>query len=312
MSHSFTKNPGRKDLSTADSDSKINWAEMEKLKSSFLSNVSHEIRTPLNAIVGFSNLLSDPSLKSDEREGFIRIINENCQSLLETMDKIFDMVDLEKNGTKLNEEEFSLPAFLDGIITQYSGLIPEENRDKIDLRLCIDYSYFPATIVSDPRMLKKILGHLIENSIKFTRNGFIEVGCTAREPGTLQFYVKDTGIGIPEEKLQYIFEKFSQVEEYYTRNYGGLGIGLTLAYGMVRKMGGEMFVESNLNQGSTFYFIIPLQEGEEWLNGSMADEIIEMTGMDPPVSGQENNPENLEPGNSRTYSFLPLTQRFSA
>lgn len=233
--------------------------EVEKLKSNFLANISHEIRTPLNSIVGFANLLNDTQINNDEMETYIREINRGSESFLKVIESIIQQADLEANRVKIFEEECSVDLILDELFSSYSDTLKKSSNPRPELRLN-NHRKKKVKIFTDPEKLKNVLSNLIDNAIKFTFDGFVEFGYKIENDKTIKFYVSDTGIGIPEEKLSIIFDKFRQVEEGMTRRYGGLGIGLSTCNNYVEMFGGEMNVESIYGVGSNFSFTIPMRQ----------------------------------------------------
>jgi len=233
--------------------------EVEKLKSNFLANISHEIRTPLNSIVGFANLLNDTQINNDEMETYIREINRGSESFLKVIESIIQQADLEANRVKIFEEECSVDLILDELFSSYSDTLKKSSNPRPELRLN-NHRKKKVKIFTDPEKLKNVLSNLIDNAIKFTFDGFVEFGYKIENGKTIKFYVSDTGIGIPEEKLSIIFDKFRQVEEGMTRRYGGLGIGLSTCNNYVEMFGGEMNVESIYGVGSNFSFTIPMRQ----------------------------------------------------
>ena len=233
--------------------------EVEKLKSNFLANISHEIRTPLNSIVGFANLLNDTQINNDEMETYIREINRGSECFLKVIESIIQQADLEANRVKIFEEECSVDLILDELYSSYSDTLKKSSNPRPELRLN-NHRKKKVKIFTDPEKLKNVLSNLIDNAIKFTFDGFVEFGYKIENDKTIKFYVSDTGIGIPEEKLSIIFDKFRQVEEGMTRRYGGLGIGLSTCNNYVEMFGGEMNVESIYGVGSNFSFTIPMRQ----------------------------------------------------
>ncbi|MBI9038219.1 MAG: HAMP domain-containing histidine kinase [Bacteroidales bacterium] len=233
--------------------------EAEKLKSNFLANISHELRTPLNSIVGFANLLNDSQLNNDEMKTYIREINRGSESFLKVVENIIQQADIETKRVEMLEEECSVDNILDDLFSSYSDTLKKNSNLGPELRLNNKIKK-KIKIFTDPKKLKYILSNLIDNAIKFTSDGYVEFGYMIENDDTIKFFVSDTGIGIPKDKLNVIFEKFRQVEEGMTRQYGGLGIGLTTCNNYVEMFGGEMNVESIYGVGSNFSFTIPMRQ----------------------------------------------------
>ena len=231
--------------------------ESDKLKTAFLANMSHEIRTPMNGILGFAEMLNDNALSKANRKKYLQIINSNGKMLINLIDDIIDFAKIESDQVNILQDDFSLNNLLNQV--QSSFLTSRLKRDKSRVRIMTKKS-FPdekSFIRTDPTRLRQVLTNLVGNAIKFTHKGYIEFGYMLEDSKTLLFYVKDTGIGIEEEKLQLIFERFMQADSSPSRKYGGSGLGLAISKGLVELLNGKMWAESVLNEGSTFYFTIP-------------------------------------------------------
>lgn len=231
--------------------------ESDKLKSSFLANMSHEIRTPLNAIMGFSSLLQQTNETDDENQEYIEIIHKNSNKLLDMMDEIFNIALIESGITKMYKENCPINELLTGLVT-YFNLEKELNgKANVSIRIRKSARDNSFSIYTDPRKLRQTLYNLIENALKYTNEGYVEVGYDLKDNSIVEFYVKDSGMGFPQEKLDIVFQRFRQVDDSNTRNFGGIGLGLTLSQKFVEMMGGEMRGESTPGNGSIFYFTIP-------------------------------------------------------
>ncbi|HLO90211.1 MAG TPA: ATP-binding protein [Lentimicrobium sp.] len=231
--------------------------ESDKLKSSFLANMSHELRTPLNAIMGFSSLLQQSPLDESENQQYIEIIHRNSNKLLDMMDEIFNIALIESGSSKMYKEECQINEMISSLVAFFN--MEKEMMDKQHIALRIkklakDTSF---AIYTDPRKLRQTLYNLVENALKYTNEGYIEVGYDLKENSMIEFYVKDTGLGFPQEKLDVIFKSFRQVDDSNTRSFGGIGLGLTLSQKFVEMMGGNMWAVSVPGNGSTFYFTLP-------------------------------------------------------
>lgn len=236
---------------------KIRAEESDQLKTAFLANMSHEIRTPMNGILGFAEMLNDDQLGEGSRKKYVEIINNNGKMLMALIDDIIDFAKIEAGQIKVLNQEFSLNALLTQVHSSFLSETIRKDRDKVRLRIRKAFSNDDCYIQSDPNRLRQILTNLVGNAFKFTKEGYIEFGYNSPREGFLEFYVKDTGIGIPDDKINMIFERFVQADYSRSRKYSGSGLGLAISKGFAELMGGEMWVESAENEGSTFFFTIP-------------------------------------------------------
>lgn len=238
--------------------------ESDRLKSVFLATISHELRTPLNAIIGFSEILSEKE-KDPETTDLSKIILKSGNHLLSIIEDLFDVTMIEAGVIKTHLEECSLSCIFEDV----DHIIRTEqiNLAKTDIEIKQDLHQNEDIIIhTDQGRLRQILINILKNALKFTFKGSIEYGCTLEEMNCkrmLQFYVKDTGIGIPFDKQEDIFDLFGQVEESSTRNFGGFGIGLSISKKLTELLGGKIWLESEEGKGSTFYFTIEIGELEK-------------------------------------------------
>ncbi len=242
-----------KELETA----KEKAVESDRLKTAFLSNMSHEIRTPLNGIMGFSQLLNRHELSDEEMESYLEIIKTCGEQLLHIIDDILEISLIESNQLKVFPVEFELNSFMQEITGFFETHKVTIGKSQINLvsELRIDKGRF--NIVSDPFRLKQVLTNLVKNAFKFTKEGQIKI-CVYPENGFLYFYVQDTGISIDPEKKDVIFERFRQGEETLSRKYGGSGLGLSISKGIIEKLGGNIWLDTEYRNGFKIYFTIPL------------------------------------------------------
>jgi PAS domain S-box-containing protein len=233
--------------------------ESDRLKSAFLANMSHEIRTPMNAIMGFSSLLKREDLIQDKRNHYIEIINNRSEDLLHILDDILDISRIESGQLQIVCEEFAINEMLSELFEVFSQKIKSLSSKSINLRISKKLPKEHDNIISDQLRIKQVISNLIDNAIKFTDSGEIKFGCVMGN-GQVQFFVIDTGIGIPRHKQANIFERFRQAEESVTRKYGGNGLGLAICEALVKMMGGIIWVESVEDKGASFYFTIPAED----------------------------------------------------
>jgi len=227
-------------------------------KSQFLSNMNHEFRTPMNAILGMSNLLLDTNLTAEQRE-WVEVIISAGNSLFSLLSEILTLTEIQDGHFELDEIPFKLRTFIDDIIKIF-----RTDAEKKNLGL---FHYvredIPETLEGDSRLLKTVIIRILENAIKFTDTGEIVLRIEPEKPEkdeklTLHFSISDTGIGIAEDKLDIIFDSFTQIDSSLSRKYEGIGIGLSIAQKLVTILGGKIWVESKLNHGSTFHFTVKL------------------------------------------------------
>jgi len=232
--------------------------ESDRLKSAFLANMSHEIRTPMNGILGFTGLLQNPDLSGEEQQSYIEIIQKSGNRLLSTVNDIIEISKIETGQVTVSMNKINIDDQMDYL---YNFFSPEVASKGIQLNMHNEVAAANSTFRTDDLKLNSVLTNLIKNAIKFSESGSIDVSC--RLIGKqLQFEVKDTGIGIPPERLQAIFERFVQADIADTRAHEGSGLGLAISKSYVEMLGGKLWVESKLNEGSTFYFTIDFIPGE--------------------------------------------------
>jgi len=231
--------------------------ESDRLKSAFLANMSHEIRTPMNGILGFSDLLKTPNLSGKEQQQYINIIEKSGKRMLNILNDIVNVSKIESGLMELNIEETNINEQIDFI---YSFFKPEVEEKGIRLVIKKPLIGKEPFIQSDREKIYGILTNLIKNAVKFTKNGTIELGYvlkTINEPAELEFYIKDTGIGVPKDRLVAIFDRFIQADISGKMAYQGAGLGLSISKAYVELLGGKIWVESEEGKGSIFYFTLP-------------------------------------------------------
>ena len=250
------RRPTYKQLEKQLKEAKEKAAKAEELKNAFLANMSHEIRTPMNAIVGASELLRDDTLSKDERNEFTKILTSSSKELLDLFNRILELSQLESGAMEYNESEIEIHNLFNKLYSIYAQKI---NEAKKNLVLNFTEDLKEIKIFTDLEKLTKVLSYLLENAVKFTEEGEIDFGCAIQDRQTMLFYVKDTGPGISKTEQQKIFKKFTQVDNSYTRIHSGAGLGLSLCKEIVGFLGGRLYIDSNLGEGSIFYFTIPLK-----------------------------------------------------
>jgi PAS domain S-box-containing protein len=251
--HDITK---RKKAETDLVEAKEKAEESDRLKTAFLQNLSHEIRTPMNAIMGFSELLLQYTGNKAKIKSFTDIIIMRGNDLLNIINDILDISKIESGQLPVNLEETNLDDIFDELSAFYKAYRKRLKKEHIKFSLqfkCKPYRM----LLTDQGKLKQIFINLITNAFKFTEEGKIEVGCTPQNDGNLLFHVSDTGIGIPADKYEIIFERFAQLHHGNKKNTGGTGLGLSIVKALVNLLGGTISVKSEPGKGSTFYFTIP-------------------------------------------------------
>jgi len=243
--------------------------ESDRLKSAFLANISHEIRTPMNGILGFAELLKTPELTQDIQERYIHIIEESGKRMLNIINDIVDISKIEAGQMIIHLEETNVNQLLKDLLVFFT---PEAHSKGLKLTVSADLPDEKINIQTDHTKLAQILSNLIKNAIKFTKSGSIEFGydstivetlpATSLYRTSLQFFVKDTGVGIPADQTDMIFERFRQGSVSLTRAYEGAGLGLSISKAFVDMLGGKIWVESKPGKGSTFFFSLPLNNTE--------------------------------------------------
>jgi PAS domain S-box-containing protein len=244
--------------------------ESDRLKLVFLANMSHEIRTPMNGILGFTELLKAPHISSKEKKEYISIIEKSGKRMLNIINDIISISKVESGQIEISKTETNINEQLEYIYTFFK---PEANLKGIDLTLQKILPSGNNYIKTDCEKLYAVLTNLVKNAIKFTNEGSIEIGCE-KKGGYLEFFVKDTGLGIPISQKKIIFERFRQANETISRTHEGSGLGLAISKAYVEMLDGRIWVESQEGKGSTFYFTIPFHSDIDHKNDTVVDKAV--------------------------------------
>ncbi len=232
--------------------------ESDMLKTAFLANMSHEIRTPMNAILGFSNLLLDPNSTESDKKEFIKLIRSNGEVLMNLINDILDISMIESDQLKIINTMLSPADLIQEIRYFYEMQKVEMGKAHLEIGVDYDLACSNLLISSDKNRIRQILSNLISNAIKFTDKGSVMVGFRLNDPDNILFYVKDTGVGIPENLHNAIFDRFNKFNRNETQLYSGTGLGLAICKELVEIMKGKIWLDSSVGLGSTFYFTLPI------------------------------------------------------
>jgi|SRR5690554_6204270 len=227
--------------------------QSDRLKSMFLANMSHEIRTPMNGILGFVNLLENPEISQENHKQYIGLLKKSSERLLDTINDIIEISKIESKEATLNISEVDLNESVNFL---FSFFQPEFSAKNLDFVLNNSLTDKNLILKTDKNKLESILLNFIKNALKFTHDGSVEFGIFQQNNG-ICFYVKDTGIGIPAEMHNVIFERFTQADLNITKPYEGSGLGLAISRAYAKLLGGKITLESEEGKGSTFSFILP-------------------------------------------------------
>ncbi|OYT15821.1 MAG: hypothetical protein B7C24_11110 [Bacteroidetes bacterium 4572_77] len=235
--------------------------ESSRLKAAFLSNISHEIRTPLNHILGFTNIIIEEAGIADEYMDYLRIVERSGNDLLHIIEDIVNVAKIEAGYSNIEEVEFDFNSLIYDLFTKYqSGMVKAGKMVKIQYQSNIKHE--DGFIIADEHKIVQVIDHLMSNAMKFTNEGFVNIETYIKD-GMIEIVIRDSGIGISKENKEIIFEYFRQLEFQNKKLFGGTGLGLAICKSLSLMMGGNVRVESDLGNGSTFVFSFPYKKGEE-------------------------------------------------
>ncbi|MGM0566363.1 MAG: PAS domain S-box protein [Bacteroidota bacterium] len=250
--------------------------ESDRLKTAFLANMSHEIRTPMNGILGFADILKDSDFTSEEKDEYIEVIHRSGQRLMNTVSDIVEISKIEAGIVNIERQETNLNPPLEEIINFFR---PEAQKKGLKINLDKLLPENQSAIITDKHKFEAILTNLVENAIKYTDEGQINVGADIKNDW-VEFYVKDTGIGVPKHRQKAIFNRFEQADISDTRAFEGSGLGLAISKSYIEMLGGKIWLESEENKGSVFYFTLPVKKAK-----------TAATSTDPAKSNNQPNTE---------------------
>jgi len=248
----------RKYLEKEISTQKDNAEESDRIKTIFLKNIAHEIRTPMNAIIGFTELLGIGDLSPDKKKEYLSIIKNKSKHLLSLIDDIAELSKFETGDIAVNKTETNLIKLMNELHQEFNKEVIRLKKQNIELFLKLPVELNIINVYLDSGRVHQVMAYLLDNALKFIEKGYIQFGYELKDNRHLQFFVKDTGIGIAKEAQKFLFNRYKIKEEVYDKKYHNSGLGLTISRAIVESMGGKIHVESSIGQGAYFYFTIPL------------------------------------------------------
>lgn len=235
--------------------------ESEKYKNILLTNISHEIRAPMNSIIGFSELLNIGNLPREKRQEYVKTIKNQGIYLLKMIDDVVELTRMESGKITIRKSPCNIDLLLHEILIVFNHYKIAQNKEHLDIRV----SYPPnrgLVVYTDPGRVQQVISHLLNNSIQYTEKGYIEIGYKSCDDQKIEFYVRDTGIGLSRDLQKKIFSRMAE-EEFTAGKTEGSGLGLAISRNLIRILGGKIWVESEIGHGSTFFFTLPHEEVPE-------------------------------------------------
>lgn len=236
--------------------------ESDRIKTIFLSNISHEIRTPMNAIIGFNELLNIGDPSPEHKQEYLSIIKNKSRHLLSLIDDITELSKFEAGEITINNSETNLVKLFNELYEEFNKELQSRKKQNVELYLKLPVDPEIISVYTDPGRIYQVINYLLDNALKFTEKGYVQFGYELKDSRHLQFFVKDTGIGITKEAQKYLFDRFKIKEEVYNAKHRNTGLGLTISRAIVETLGGKISVNSSTGKGSTFTFTILLQKNE--------------------------------------------------
>ena len=236
--------------------------ESDRIKTIFLSNISHEIRTPMNAIIGFNELLNIGDPSPEHKQEYLSIIKNKSRHLVSLIDDITELSKFEAGEITINNSETNLVKLFNELYEEFNKELQSRKKQNVELYLKLPIDPEIISVHTDPGRIYQVMNYLLDNALKFTEKGYVQFGYELKDSRHLQFFVKDTGIGITKEAQKYLFDRFKIKEEVYNAKHRNTGLGLTISRTIVETLGGKISVNSLSGKGSTFTFTILLQKND--------------------------------------------------
>lgn len=232
----------------------------DRLKSAFLANMSHSVRTPMNAIIGFSELIAMETISPKRKQEYIKIINEKGHQLLSFIDDIIEISKIESGKLTINYSDINLDEFLNDIYSQTLQKKIKAGKDQVDLVLRKSPQELLGTVQTDPGRLQEVFNNLLSFAFQNTQKGLVEFGYNQIDPKTLEFFIKDTSIGLNKEDQKLIFDYFWQSEDVTHQRLSGVGLSITITKKIIELLNGKITLTSELNEGTQFTFTLPIEK----------------------------------------------------